>query len=200
MRHIAIAIGVFFGLVGCGSVDDRGLGDASGAGGELLKVDGAVDMQGAAGGAPGTGGIAAIGGASGAAGAPGRPLGAGCTENGQCGSGICDSATSMCCDGAADACNTCVNGYLTVKKDGTNCGVACGGTNGKVFTSSTCQAGVCTTSAPIDCTQQFCVPHSGTGHPACAANPQNLCETPDAGGGTGCVCYLVATVNDPSCP
>lgn len=177
MRHIAIAIGVFFGLVGCGSVDDRGLGDASGAGGELLKVDGAVDMQGAAGGAPGTGGIAAIGGAGGAAGAPGRPLGAGCTENGQCGSGICDSATSMCCDGAADACNTCIGGYLTPKKDGTNCGGGglCDGVapyvgeRSCVATNHTCVAGVCSTTSVNCCAQNGCT----AGQAACTGSAED---------------------------
>lgn len=193
MRYIVrgIAIGILFGLVGCGGVDDRGLGDASGAGGTVVThPDAGVDSGAGTGGAGGT----TVTGTGGAAGDPGRPLGAGCTTDDQCGSGICDSATSVCCSGRADSCNTCIGGYLTPKKDGTSCGIAC---NGSAFTQSTCQTGVCTASAPMDCTQRFC---TGYDHQACAANPHNLCETPDAGGSTGCVCFLVATVTDPSCP
>ena len=60
---------------------------------------------------------------------PARPLGAGCAEDSQCGSGICVSGSSgggggVCCNGRPSACSTCTGGYVTPKPDGsTGCGV-----------------------------------------------------------------------------
>lgn len=56
---------------------------------------------------------------------PGRPLGAGCSEDMQCGSNICVAVdvSSVCCDARpVDACTTCVGGYATPLKDGSVCG------------------------------------------------------------------------------
>ncbi|MDB4981076.1 MAG: hypothetical protein JWM82_1828 [Myxococcales bacterium] len=73
------------------------------------------------------------GGAGGTDGGAGRPLGAGCTADAQCGSTICDKATSTCCDARVDGCNVCIAGYKTPANEG-----AMVGTCGK------CQAGTVT--------------------------------------------------------
>jgi len=57
---------------------------------------------------------------------PTRPLGSGCTENGQCGSGVCTreegASAGMCCDRPNDSCNTCVGGYVVPAGDNIPCG------------------------------------------------------------------------------
>ncbi|HEV3059598.1 MAG TPA: hypothetical protein VGY48_15215 [Vicinamibacterales bacterium] len=163
-------------IAGCGGVelsglgaDDGGAGSAGGAGGASgSSPDGSagrgdtVDMSGAAGtggtgGAAGTGGDGGTGGTGGAGGAPSRPLGAGCSADNQCGSGICvmqlDGAKA-CCDGVPDACNTCVGGYKTPLSDGTGCGgtATCDGTDRKW---NLCKSGVCTAEV-VHCATALC--------------------------------------------
>lgn len=177
MRHIvqAIAIGFFFGLLGCGGVDARGLGevDGGGTGGTVIThPDAGIDSGAGTGGTGGT----AVTGTGGVAGAPGRPLGAGCTSDDQCGSGVCDGATSMCCSGRADSCNTCIGGYLTPKKDGTSCGGGlCDGVAPFVgersctATNYVCVSGTCTTTTVNCCVQNGCA----AGQAACTGSAED---------------------------
>lgn len=69
---------------------------------------------------------------------PRRALGAGCSLDEQCGSGICVVAeTGMCCDGRPkDACSACVGGYVTPLHDGSLCGPGSG-------PPYSCQSGMC---------------------------------------------------------
>lgn len=130
MRY-GIIIGIIVGLVGCGEVEPIG--------------DGGPGTAGTTGssGTTGTGGVTGTGGTS------GRPLGAGCVDNGQCGSNICDAISSTCCDGLPDACNTCVSGYKTPTKNGTVCGtgVCQGNSFMGVPINQRCQAGECVQGA-----------------------------------------------------
>jgi hypothetical protein len=170
MQRIAISLGLLVGLMGCGSVDarvdaDGGTGGAGGAGDAV--VVGTADA-----GTGGSGGTTI----DGAAGSPGRPLGAGCTTDGQCGSGVCDSATSMCCSGRADSCNVCTGGYLTPKKDGTSCGGGlCDGVAPYVgersctATNYVCMNGVCSTTTVNCCEQNGCT----TGQAACTGSAED---------------------------
>jgi hypothetical protein len=151
---------------------DGGSGGSSAAGGNGGAIGGGGNHGGA--GVSGTAGSGVGGGTSGAAGgaagSPGRPLGAGCSTDDQCTSNICDSATSMCCSGQADICNTCIGGYLTPKKDGTSCGGGlCDGVAPYVgersctATNYVCMNGVCSTTTVNCCVQNGCT----TGQAAC---------------------------------
>ncbi len=117
-------------MVGCAVDPARPFGDAS--------ED--VTASGGAGGSIGAGGAGGSGGSD-----TKRPLGTGCTDDGQCGSGICTgSATStMCCDGRADACNECVAGRITPKTDGTSCGVRSCDPTERYHRAMECRRGSC---------------------------------------------------------
>jgi hypothetical protein len=157
-------------------------GDATDMGGSVAGTTGAA---GAAAGTGGTGGAAAgTGGPAGSAGTIGvmhdggmagsgsdpRPLGAGCTGDGQCASNVCAKAqpsdnVGTCCNARPDQCSTCVGGYVTPVEDGKTCGEAfCGGPTAMVrgksvpvptqATQSFCKAGKCVAET-VDCTQNF---------------------------------------------
>lgn len=193
-----IGVGLVVGLVGCGSVD-RMTADDAGTGG--APVDTGVDAAAGTGGSE-TGGT---GGAAGAAGSPGRPLGSGCTTDDQCGSGICDGATSVCCSGRADSCNTCVGGYLTPRADGTTCDTGGCDTTNTISTTYACKTGVCTPTA-VNCQQHWCVGSNAPGE-ACPASTMNVCSPGNMSGATYCACIGLinpstgtAYVLDSTCP
>ena len=123
-------------VAGCGGVELMPQDDGGTAGAGDVTPDAGTDVLASRAGAGGHDGVAGGAGVSGAAGAAGgaggalagRPLGAGCTDDTDCGSGICAKAsltdtTGVCCDGRPDACNTCMGGYKTAVNDGP---VACG--------------------------------------------------------------------------
>jgi hypothetical protein len=156
-------------------------------------------VAGAGAGAPGTAG------AGGTAGAPGRSLGAGCTDDPQCASGVCvktsSTATSgTCCDKANDVCNTCVGGYSTPVQDGTTCAAQSCDSTGKISTIHTCASGVCTATT-TNCQQRWCFDAFSSGNQiACAANTLNSCLSYAAGSNDlGCACGA-SPVGDPTCP
>jgi len=113
-------------LGACGSVTTAGTDGAAGSG--LGGAGGAAGSSAQA----GSGGSTNVGGASGSlAGADGgvagsggrgtRPLAAGCTNDGDCQSGICAPTTgdtNACCNGRPNPCGVCAGGYLTAKPDG----------------------------------------------------------------------------------
>lgn len=133
---IGIALIFIISIAGCGSVTaveadagsaGTGTTGTSGAAGTVAESDASHDvfaMTGAAGIGPTR-----------------RPLGAGCSVDAECGSGICTSAgdtttggttaggttaggTKTCCSGRSDTCNTCVGGYKTPVPNGpVTCGV-----------------------------------------------------------------------------
>lgn len=197
--------------IGCGSVTPKSDGGSAGAastGGKGGSGGGAGSAAAGRNGSAGESGIAASGGvggtsetAGGAAGSPGsRPLGAGCTIDDQCESGICDSATSMCCTGRSDSCNNCIGGYLTPNKDGSTCAAStCDQTTRHTFT---CKAGSCIDTA-IDCLNDgICdvTPGDGTtGHQVCDPG-EGACDT--SNGDLPCYCYHggVGYVSGPCSP
>jgi hypothetical protein len=203
--RIAIAISVL--ALGCGSVSavhsDAGADSGSAAGAEGGGTHGGGGTSGAAGGG-GLGGTVVTtgggGGAGAAGGANGRALGAGCTDDSQCSSGICGKASASdtsgtCCTGRPTSCSSCVGGYLTPVEDGTavlcaTCesgqavnladGTACGtGTsgarppscNGLIGSDYRCSAGACVLGANVDCSTFVC----SSGSPMCS--PDNPAGT-----------------------
>lgn len=139
---IGIAIVFVVSIAGCGSVVSEAEADAgsagTGAAGTAAESDASHDVFAMTTGAAGIGPTR-------------RPLGAGCSVDAECGSGICttagDTGTKTCCSGRSDTCNTCVGGYKTPVlngpvtcgvcesgmlqplQDGTACGTStCGGT------------------------------------------------------------------------
>ena len=199
-HHVRLLSTLLVLALGCGSVSgksdggggaDGGIpsGGQSGAAGEGVGSGGAAGQTGTgAAGAAGSvgsagngGGAAGATGAGGAAGSPGRPLGAGCTDDTQCGSDVCAktsaSATSgTCCSGKPDACNTCVGGYLTPVQDGTACGGGlCDGVAPYVgqksctATNLVCMGGACTMTTVNCCTKLGCA----TGQSACTGSAED---------------------------
>lgn len=146
MRAVALTLlGLVVLAVGCGE-EARPFGDDSG----VSEGSGGVQGSGGAasagsGGAAGTGGAAGMGGAGGD---PGRPLGAGCTEAAQCGSGTCTE--HVCCEGPDTACTVCVGGYLVPRTDGAVCGESTCESDGTI-TNPSCLNGECVPNAQSCC-------------------------------------------------
>ena len=192
---IGVALVLVISIAGCGDVTldtphaDGGAGAVEvgaemrgdgAAGAEMTKLDGGAAGAGGIGGAAGTD-------AGGAAGAPGRPLGAGCSLDNQCGSGICATAidgSHTCCDGIPDACTTCVGGYKVPRSDGTGCGPEmCDGTDRNWHL---CMNGVCTAEV-VHCAAALC---DRAGNKICPGNTTQMpgCSLED----NPCFCYDAA--------
>lgn len=149
-------------LTGCGSVDVMMLDDdggVAGTGGE--SAIGAAGTSGAAGADTGSG----VGGSAGSAPQGGTgggpdllPLGSSCTTDAECGSGVCDmrigtgwTPSYTCCTGNRDSCNTCVNGQLVPKPDGSKCApTTCGDDTTALV--HVCQTGACVGEKRFSCT------------------------------------------------
>ena len=119
-------VGILVLVAACGNVTATSGGGGAGSAGSAGAAS-AKDAGPEHAGSTGSGGTTIVDAADGV---PARPLGAGCSADTDCGSGICDlNGSHACCDGRPDACNTCVGGYKTPVQNGSvECGVCEGGT------------------------------------------------------------------------
>ena len=198
-------------VVGCGSVDASKADGAAGAGG-----------NGSAGGSAGQVGAGGTGLTDTTTDGGSRPLGAGCTADSQCSSGICGKAASTdtagsCCNGRPDSCSACVGGYITPVQngtsaglcaqcqsgkatnlaDGTSCGTDMNGArppscSGLVGSDYRCSAGACVRGANVDCSAYIC-------NNGCASAKQ-ACDAANPDGGTGAAAFAQCFCTDPCVP